>query len=128
MLLDILPGPCAFCPYRKDVPSGVWAEEEYRKLPPYDSETWAQPLEAFACHATPEKLCHGWAVCHNSRGGSRHLIALRLLGIGDVPEPGVPLFSSGQEACDHGMKQVKQPRKPALEAVKKLKKKYRRLK
>jgi hypothetical protein len=30
------PKPCESCPYRKDVPSGVWSEGEYRKLPQYD--------------------------------------------------------------------------------------------
>ena len=24
--------PCSSCPYRKDVPSGVWAHHEYEKL------------------------------------------------------------------------------------------------
>lgn len=24
--------PCETCPYRRDVPSGVWSADEYRKL------------------------------------------------------------------------------------------------
>lgn len=63
------------CPYRKDVPSGVWDASEYDKLPAYDAPTAEQPFAPFACHATPEKLCHGWAVCHSNRGSAFELIA-----------------------------------------------------
>lgn len=56
----ILPGPCMACPYRKDVASGVWAPEEYVKLTLYDAPTCGQPFQPFACHATPDKYCHGW--------------------------------------------------------------------
>lgn len=31
--------PCSACPYRVDVPAGVWAREEYDKLDPYDLPT-----------------------------------------------------------------------------------------
>jgi hypothetical protein len=30
--------PCASCPYRKDVPSGIWAAHEYTKLLAYDGD------------------------------------------------------------------------------------------
>jgi hypothetical protein len=46
--------PCASCPYRKDVPSGLWDKAEYDKILPYDNETWAQPLVTFGCHKNGE--------------------------------------------------------------------------
>ena len=40
--------PCGSCPYRQDVPSGVWAASEYEKLPAYDApETFMQPPGLF---------------------------------------------------------------------------------
>jgi hypothetical protein len=50
--------PCGSCPYRKDVPSGVWETLEYEKLPPYDGETFEQPFEAFFCHQQNGRLCY----------------------------------------------------------------------
>lgn len=44
------PQPCASCPYRRDVPSGIWAAEEYAKLPAYDADTPFQPPHLFLCH------------------------------------------------------------------------------
>ena len=32
----VRPKPCASCPYRCDVPSGVWHPDEYAKLEVYD--------------------------------------------------------------------------------------------
>ncbi len=120
-------GPCEFCPYRKDVPSGVWSAEEYAKLRSYDAETPYQPLALFMCHAIPTNLCYGWAVCHQSRGRERELLALRIVRV-DVPEtPSVPLFASGKAAATHGMKALKKPLRAARKAIAKLTRKYRRL-
>ncbi|WP_336794377.1 DUF6283 family protein [Gordonia malaquae] len=44
------PRPCESCPYRRDVPSGVWAESEYEKLRAYDAPTGEQPVRLFLCH------------------------------------------------------------------------------
>lgn len=41
--LTLRDNPCHSCPYRRDVPSGVWATEEYDKLLPYDADTASQP-------------------------------------------------------------------------------------
>ena len=68
------PVPCGSCPYRKDVPSGIWAKSEYDKLPRYDGETWEQDPKAFMCHQRDGCLCGGWLACHSPR----HLLALRL--------------------------------------------------
>lgn len=114
--------PCPACPYRRDVPSGVWAPEEYEKLRRYDAPTADQPPKAFMCHATPARLCHGWAVVHSSRGHNFGLMALRFMfHDARVPtEAAVPLFSSGNEAADHGQRDVARPSSRAEEAMSKL--------
>lgn len=109
--------PCPQCPYRRDVPSGVWAHEEYEKLRRYDAETPAQPVEGFSCHATPERYCHGWAVVHTSRGHECDLLALRFGGDVEIPEPAVPLFASGNEAANHGQRDIAHPSADALDAM-----------
>lgn len=128
MMKGIMPTPCVACPYKKDVPSGVWAEEEYDKLPLYDAETPAQPFEPFACHAAPDHYCHGWAVCHSNRGRPFELISLRLAGVTDIPDAGVPLFSSGQEASDHGKRNIERPGEDARLTQERLLKRHARLK
>lgn len=123
---EIRKEPCSSCPYRCDVPSGVWAENEYEKLRRYDEPTYAQPREAFACHATPEHLCHGWAVVHGWE-----LLALRLLGTRgpvELPEPFVALFRSGNEAADHGMADIEAPAEDAVVLQERLLRKHPRLK
>jgi hypothetical protein len=112
----VRPQPCPQCPYRCDVPSGVWAHHEYEKLRAYDAETFDQPAAAFSCHAKPELLCHGWAVVHTRRGHAHDLLALRLQAA-DIPEPAVPLFASGNEAADHGQRDIEAPSLEAREAV-----------
>lgn len=119
--------PCTACPYRLDVPSGVWAPHEYDKLRDYDRPTGDQPFAAFGCHATPEHYCHGWAVVHTSRGHAFDLLALRLLGIDDVPEAGVPLFDSGNDAADWGQRDANDPSPQAHELMDRLMRKYSRL-
>ncbi len=119
--------PCGVCPYRRDVPSGIWEAIEYDKLVAYDPPTSEQPMAPFACHADSNRLCHGWAVCHSSRGHECELLALRILGVRDVPEPAVPLFRSGQEAADHGKRDVSAPKRAARERIEKLVRKHPRL-
>lgn len=112
------PQPCTSCPYRRDVPSGVWAAEEYSKLPAYDADTSLQPPQLFLCHQTSAdharaRVCAGWVGCHGSQ-----LLALRLAasrGILDGTELGinratsVPLFSSGAAAAAHGHTDIDTP-------------------
>jgi hypothetical protein len=70
----------------------VWAHLEYEKLREYDTITPEQPFATFACHATPDHHCHGWAVVHTSRGNEYDLIALRMFPPeGGIPEAAVPL-------------------------------------
>lgn len=103
------PRPCGSCPYRRDVPSGVWAEDEYDKLPRYDEDTHGQPAAAFFCHQQDGRLCAGWVGCHDM-GNS---LGLRFAGMAGRLTPAefdacldyttdVPLFASGAEAAAHG--------------------------
>jgi hypothetical protein len=128
VVLDkVRPQPCSTCPYRRDVPSGVWAFEEYERLRPYDRETFAQPLSGFSCHVNPEAFCCGWAVVHSSRGHEFELLALRLAGVFEVPEVSVSLFPSGAQAADHGQAEVRLPSPAAVEVGRRLLRKYPRL-
>jgi hypothetical protein len=125
--MEVRSQPCSACPYRCDVPSGLWAHHEYEKLREYDNITPEQPFAYFACHATPEHFCHGWAVVHTSRGNEFDLISLRVVGYPDIPEATVPLFASGNEAADHGQEEIEEPSAAALETVDRLLRKYPRL-
>ena len=104
--------PCSACPYRKDAPSGLWAPTEYAKLPEYDNPTHAQPLGVFMCHDGDRStdLCRGWLDAIDKENN----LALRFAcGMGslspeiiDLPKSSTPCFNSGQEACDHGMRDI----------------------
>lgn len=119
---------CSACPYRRDAPSGLWSAEEYEKLPPYDLETFDQPMAVFACHATPEHLCHGWAVT-----GGYKLLALRIYAsthrdeVIEIPEPSTPLFASGTEAAEYGLRDVDAPSAEAAKVGHRLLRKNPRL-
>lgn len=122
--------PCGSCPYRKDVPSGVWSEEEYAKLPLYDRELAFQPPSVFMCHQQNDKLCSGWTGCHDmgqSLGFRIAVIAQRIVGedvdaVLDYTTP-VPLFTSGEEAAAHGRVEIEHPGERAGKIVDKLTKK-----
>lgn len=115
--------PCGTCPYRRDVPSGVWDASEYEKLPLYDGDTTQQimggSIALFFCHQNDGHLCAGWAGCHDTN----HLAALRFNAV--HPETfgyvsPAPLFSSGAEAAEHGMRDIDNPSPEARLAVAKL--------
>lgn len=126
-MTEIRTSPCNACPYRCDVPSGVWAASEYDKLRDYDAPTPFQPAAGFSCHATPELDCHGWAVVGSNRPG-HDLLALRLHPpTNGIPEPVVPLFASHCEAANHGQADVEHPGAEAIAAVERLVRKHPRL-
>lgn len=115
--------PCASCPYRRDVPSGVWEPDEYAKLPPYDLPTGEQPLGVFGCHQRDGRVCAGWAAVHDGP----NLLALRMaVATGhlslEVAEAvcdyttDTPLFASGAEAAEHGLRELDAP-SPRAEAL-----------
>jgi Family of unknown function (DUF6283) len=127
------PRPCVSCPYRRDVAPGVWAEEEYEKLPPYDGETWEQPVALFYCHQQDGKLCAGWVGCHEMADS----LSLRMsaAGGGIPPEEvdaildyttDVPLFESGAEAAEHGRSGIEAPPPEALRMIQRLERKQRK--
>lgn len=115
--------PCGTCPYRRDVPAGIWDASEYAKLPAYDGETLEQLVKGgaalFFCHQQDGNLCAGWVGCHDTD----HLVAMRLnavhLDTFEYVSP-VPLFASGAEAAAHGLSGVEQPSDEARRAIGKL--------
>ncbi|MFC9817816.1 DUF6283 family protein [Streptomyces virginiae] len=126
------PRPCESCPYRRDVPAGIWASEEYEKLRRYDADTPNQPPRLFQCHQSDpgddsRRICAGWAGSHDSD----HLLALRLAvldgsidtathqAVTDYTSP-VPLFSSGNDAADHGQKDLTTLTNDALRMINKI--------
>ena len=118
--------PCGSCPYRRDVPSGLWEKHEYDKLPNYDGETWEQNPAVFMCHQRDGSLCAGWLACHDPR----HLMALRMARNVDPVifeyATDTPVFKSGSEARAHGLAEVKRPGKRAVRLIAKLEKKAAR--
>lgn len=119
--------PCPTCPYRIDVPSGIWDASEYAKLPGYDEPTFGQPAGVWRCHTRPVSVCAGWAGCHDGE----ELLALRIaLALGAMtPEVAkairgytspVPLFASGTEAAEHGLRDIEDPGPKARAAIAKI--------
>lgn len=107
------PGPCASCPYRVGVPSGIWDADEYAKLLRYDGELAAQDPTAFQCHQNDGSLCAGW-VAHT--GDPLDLLAVRLNIVSGRIDPdvanyttAVELFDSGAAAAAHGMSEIHDP-------------------
>jgi hypothetical protein len=120
------PRPCVSCPYRTDVPSGVWAADEYEKLLAYDRPTFEQPIAVFLCHQQDGRACAGWAGCHDGD----HLLALRFAGrdglspevadaIRDYRSP-IPLHPSGAAAAARGRAELETPGPAAVQLQKKL--------
>lgn len=115
--------PCGTCPYRRDVPAGIWSADEYAKLPRYDGETGDQIMKGatglFFCHQQNGKLCAGWVGCHDMR----HNAAVRLSPVARETftyKSPVPLFSSGAEAALHGLSGIDAPGPEARRSIAKL--------
>jgi hypothetical protein len=120
---------CSACPYRRDVPSGVWAPSEYDKLAAYDRPTGEQPIGRFHCHASPGLICHGWAVVEGRKSGPDANLALRVFPLGGLaPVEGAPLFASGTEAARHGKAHVNAPSPEAQATTDRLLRKFDHLK
>jgi hypothetical protein len=119
--------PCASCPYRKSVPSGLWHESEYRKLERYDGETHEQQtVNLFSCHQGEGDICSGWL----GHRDPLDMLAVRIgLSMGTIDGRSaeytttVPLFASGREAAEHGMQDIETPSDDAVEAIQKIVKK-----
>ncbi len=121
------PRPCASCPYRLDVPSGVWEAEEYAKLERYDGDAIGQSPRVFMCHQADGYVCSGWL---GHREHPEDLFAVRLAGLaGRLDEScldyttDVPLFRSGREAAEHGMASIRRPGEDAVVLISKIERK-----
>ena len=117
------PRPCASCPYRRNVPSGVWDASEYDKLPNYDGDMGEQSPAVFHCHQKDGSVCSGWLGYRNPDD----LLAVRLglmRGSLDVScveyTTDVPLFASGAEAAAHGKKDIAAPGRAARTTIDKV--------
>ena len=121
--------PCSSCPYRRDCPSGVWAEEEYRKLLAYDGDTNEQVSKrafgVFCCHQGTSEICAGWAAVH----GDYDCLALRVAASMDPAvdvkavldyTTDVPLWPSGTAAAEHGLRDIENTSPAARETVRKI--------
>lgn len=115
------------------MPSGVWSEKEYAKLPRFDGETFEQPPQAFFCHQQTGRLCAGWVGCHdmNESLGLRLAAHGGLLSGEDIDaaldyESPVPLWSSGAEAAAHGRADIEAPGGKAQRTIDNLKRKQQR--
>jgi hypothetical protein len=112
--------PCGSCPYRRDVPSGIWDVAEYAKLPAYDGEVIDQlrndGAALFMCHQNDGCLCGGWLDCH----GADNLAALRLHKVDPSVaryQGDVPVFASGSDAAKHGLKDIERPGPAAMKMM-----------
>lgn len=115
--------PCPSCPYRRDVPSGVWHDTEYDKLVEYDEPQ--RSYAPFHCHQeniTGEPtVCRGWLSVHPETGAARLLVATGRIEDDDrYTEPRVPLFGSGGEAAAHGRRDIAHPGPEARAMIDKL--------
>jgi len=117
------PRPCASCPYRRAVPSGVWDADEYAKLHAYDGDTASQSPAVFMCHQDDGAVCSGWLAHRNPAD----LLAVRLgVLLGTLDEScldystTVPLFDSGAAAAEHGTRDLEDPSDAARETVEKI--------
>lgn len=127
--LGVAKVPCGSCPCRRDVPSGLWAKEEYEKLLVYDGSIAEQLLRGavgvFQCHQRDGNLCAGWLACH----GPDNLVALRTTRLPLDPavfdyQTDVPVFTSGAAAYRHGLARITRPGKRAVAMVAGLVKKF----
>ncbi|MGW9031740.1 DUF6283 family protein [Streptomyces sp. NPDC055722] len=124
--------PCKSCPYRVDVPAGIWAPEEYDKLTAYDAPTWGQPVALFQCHQSDRdsqaaRICSGWIGCHDAE----NLLALRLGLLDGRIDAAIyqdcvayvspdPLFASGSDAAAHGRSGISEPSEEARQLIAKI--------
>jgi len=116
--------PCATCPYRRSVPSGLWDKSEYDKLARYDGDIPEQTAMAvFLCHGADGSVCAGWL----GHRDPTEMLAVRI-GLMDGRlaescasyETDVPLFPSGAAAVAHGAAEIERPGPRAAAAIDKL--------
>ena len=123
--LKVNPNPCDTCPYRKDTPLGIWHRSEYEKLPAWD-EPYCYP-GMFLCHNGGDEkntICRGWMEVHEANLGVRLLTRTKVEFNEHNNQPTkIPLYASGKEAMEAGIKGIRRPSRKAKEKVSKLLKK-----
>lgn len=111
-VLNCAPNPCNTCPYRKDTPPGIWAREEYDKLP-----RWDDPMSfagTFICHNDPDSVCRGWLEVHYDNMNVRmQCFHIKWTEANKKPCD-VELYASGAEARRAGIKGIKKPSREAV--------------
>lgn len=116
--------PCGSCPYRRGVPSGVWDESEYAKLPAYDGDIPEQAsASVFSCHQQDGSVCAGWL----GHRDPLDLLAVRI-GLADGRldlscaeySTTVPLWPTGADAARHGSAAISDPDARARATIAKL--------
>ena len=127
MTLAVDKSPCSTCPYRRDVPSGLWHSEEYEKLRKYDDDVGGgvPSLSTFLCHQSNvtgrETACKGWLMVHRDSVAVRLAVIQGKVEFPECFEPtNVPLFGSGGEAADHGEREIENPGEKAVSAAERL--------
>ena len=116
--------PCATCPYRKNVPQGIWDWSEYQKLRRYDEDTATQPPNLFMCHQGEGDICMGWWSCG---GQPFELLAVRLAVIrGEIALEElenittIPIHPTHSAAAGHGTEKYYDPPQEARDAIEKI--------
>lgn len=124
--------PCGSCPYRRDVPSGLWDASEYEKLPKYDDMNDPESWSVFQCHQQNGHACAGWVGVHDMENSIGLRLAVSSETVKDWDsfvdyETDVPLFDSGAEASEHGMREIDNPSPEGQRAIDRLRAKaYKR--
>ena len=124
-MITVRKRPCPTCPYRRDVPSGIWQASEYSKLPRYDNDVPDQLAAGatglFYCHSQQENLCAGWVGCHDMSNTFAVRFNIRDVdpAVFDYVSP-VPLFASGAEAAEHGKRDLPAPGPEAERKIRQL--------
>lgn len=123
--LKLNPNPCDTCPYRKDTPSGIWAREEYEKLPKWDNPHNFAGI--FHCHnqtADRPTVCRGWLEVHEANLQVRLTVAMHIeFDEHNIKPTPVPLHESGAAAMEAGMRRIENPSIQARQKVTKLSRK-----
>lgn len=121
MKLRVPVSPCTSCPYRRDTPPGVWDRAEYEKLRGYDDRENAATGVFLCHHGKRDAVCRGWLSVHADS------LAVRLAVIfGSIPAAALsavvkaPLYASGAEAADAGVRGLKRPGRKARAVIARL--------
>lgn len=126
MSLGVNRSPCSSCPYRRDTPPAVWDVEEYEKLRTYDNDPPDTSFAIFMCHQGPmigqELVCKGWLNVHPDCIAVRVAVARGEISVEDRDHrTNIPLYRSGNEAANAGMKGIRRPGRAARTMIGKLK-------